>query len=201
MAFSSSPSEKVTFGAVIDPSGNQHQIHDDSSMLTPTSMSSPFYDLPSAQPSIQSLPSNKEPEATVYEADLEAGGRQGVLNLTPLTSSSRLDLPPVQQTPSYATTVMSGFKKNKECTVWPTKETLREKAKAQKAMDHQRHCCGSIRTKWANLTHKQRVWTRVVVLLLIIALAVGLGVGISRAVDGGVYAGSGQTTAIPGTHS
>lgn len=81
--------------------------------------------------------------------------------------------------------------------MWPTKETLREKAKAHRVQEQQRQWGGGLKTKWEGMTKKQRLWIRVLTLLLIVALAVGLGVGISKAVNGGVYAGKGQTKTIP----
>ncbi|KAL0254765.1 hypothetical protein SLS55_009289 [Diplodia seriata] len=78
----------------------------------------------------------------------------------------------------------------KECTVWPTKQTLQHKARAAKA---QRRTCQC----WGRLTKKQKIMVEVLIGLTVVALAVGLSVGISRAVGGGVWAGTGQSHTIP----
>ena len=177
----------------------------ENSLLTPNTPTSPFYSLPSAQQSLQSLQHKKEPTIAVYETDLEAGTR-GDRYLTPSASHSALDLPPARPVASNATTMMSGYKTSfdgrpKDCTVWPTKDTLREKAKAEKTKQQQTKWCGGMKIKWGAMTKKQRLWIRILVFLLIVALAVGLGVGISRAVHGGVYAGKGEQHSIPDPHA
>ncbi|KAF2142163.1 uncharacterized protein K452DRAFT_227208 [Aplosporella prunicola CBS 121167] len=78
----------------------------------------------------------------------------------------------------------------KECTVWPTKQTLREKAKQEKYKD--RSC-----RWWGDLSRKQKMWIKILIGLTIVALAVGLSVGISRAVGGGVWTGTGESHTIP----
>jgi len=202
MAFDPSSNEKITFGAVVTPpEDDTSSPRRESTLIAP---STPFYALPSAQPSLQSLPSKKEPTIAVYEADLEAGHPSNGIS-TPLTSHSALDLPHVMPTPSYATTAMDGYRPSfegraKECTVWPTKETLREKARVRKAERQQTRWCGSTKTKWDAMTKKQRLWIRLLVLLIIIAVAVGVGVGVSKAVNGGVYAGQGESHVIASPH-
>lgn len=78
----------------------------------------------------------------------------------------------------------------KECTVWPTKQTLQDKARAAKT---QRRTC----QWWGRLNKKQKIMVEVFIGLTVVALAVGLSVGISRAVGGGVWAGTGQSHTIP----
>ncbi|KAK8255276.1 hypothetical protein HDK77DRAFT_28252 [Phyllosticta capitalensis] len=82
----------------------------------------------------------------------------------------------------------------KECTVWPSKQTLQEKAKVAKA---QRSSC----QWWGNLSKKHRLWLKILFALTIVALAVGLSVGISRAVGGGVWSSTGQSRTIPNDSS
>lgn len=193
-----SSNEKVTFGAVVN-TANHNASSDENALLTPTTQSSPFYALSSAQPSLQSLPSKKEANIAIYETDLESG-LQGNRNLTPFASHSALDLPAARPVASYATTQKHSIDgRPKECTMWPTKETLREKAKAQKAKEQNTKWGGSMKTKWDSMTKKQRLYIQILVILLIVALAVGLGIGISRAVGGGVWAGKGESHSIPDT--
>ncbi|KAK7522123.1 uncharacterized protein IWZ02DRAFT_123738 [Phyllosticta citriasiana] len=82
----------------------------------------------------------------------------------------------------------------KECTVWPSKQTLHEKAKAAKV---QRGSC----QWWGRMSKKHRLWLKILIALTVVALAVGLSVGISRAVGGGVWAGTGQSRTIPNNDS
>lgn len=203
MASNAASNEKVTFGLVVSPVEETEGVHD-TSLHTPPTQHTPFYALPSAQPSLQSLPSKKEPNVAVYETDLEANHHLGSELATPMVSSSNLDLPAARPMLSQATTAMSGYRRSydaqaRDCTVWPTKETLREKAKAQKAKEQQRTWCGPMKTKWASLQKKQRLWIRILVFLVIVAFAVGLGVGITKAVHGGVWAGKGESHTIPNT--
>ena len=78
----------------------------------------------------------------------------------------------------------------KECTVWPSKTTLREKALLAK-----KH--GPIKTRWNRLSKKQRLWIKILIAMLIIGAAVGIGVGITKAVGGGVFASQGNSKQIP----
>ncbi|KAL1304600.1 hypothetical protein AAFC00_003569 [Neodothiora populina] len=195
MSSNQHPSEKVTFGAVVNSDNANREQHDKA--LTPSSQS-PFYAHPAAQPSLQSLPDEKEVLVNVYDTDLEAGC-QRTPELTPQPSHAALDLPTARPVASYASTAGTGFRKNPECTVWPTKETLRDKARQQKVKENEKKWGGSLRIKWDGMTKKQRMIVRGLVFLLIVALAVGLGVGISKAVHGGVYAGKGVSHSIPDT--
>lgn len=187
MSTNASDHQEVTFGAVVNPI-NTNAVGQGNTYLTPNTPSSPFYTLPSAQPSLQSLSEKKEANIAVHETDLEAG-RQNSRQLTPLTSYSGLDL-------SAARTGATNISTN-ECAMWPTKQMLKEQRKAQKMEKQEKRCCGPAKIKWDSMTKKQRLWIRIFIFLTIVALAVGLGVGISRAVNGGVYAGKGQSHAIP----
>lgn len=81
----------------------------------------------------------------------------------------------------------------KECTMWPSRQAVLDKRKS-----YQRKRGAAF---FRNLTNKQRIWAKVIIALLVVAAAVGLGVGISRAVGGGVWAGQGKSTNIPGSHT
>ncbi|KAF2156845.1 hypothetical protein K461DRAFT_289218 [Myriangium duriaei CBS 260.36] len=85
-----------------------------------------------------------------------------------------------------------------ECTMWPSKRTLKTKAKQDKT--HRRgSTCFGLSKKWGSLTRKQRLWIRILLVLVVIALGVGVAIGISRAVGGGVYGGKKGTQQIPGS--
>ncbi|KAF2842641.1 hypothetical protein M501DRAFT_993383 [Patellaria atrata CBS 101060] len=78
----------------------------------------------------------------------------------------------------------------KECTVWPSKAALEEKERRRKK---ERMWWDPMR----NLNKRQKLWVKILIALFIVAAAVGIGIGISRAVGGGVWAGKGETHAIP----
>ncbi|KAL5121946.1 hypothetical protein ACEQ8H_000162 [Pleosporales sp. CAS-2024a] len=77
----------------------------------------------------------------------------------------------------------------KECTMWPSRQTVLEQRKTYR---RSRGC-----NLFKNLTGKQRLWAKILIALVVVAAAVGLGVGITRAVGGGVWAGEGQSKHIP----
>ncbi|KZF24765.1 hypothetical protein L228DRAFT_103777 [Xylona heveae TC161] len=67
----------------------------------------------------------------------------------------------------------------KECTMWPGRQTIKDRAKLEKKKREFR--------LFRKLSKKQIIWIKVVIALFIIALAVGLGLGISKAVGGGIW--------------
>ncbi|GAM84704.1 hypothetical protein ANO11243_027030 [Dothideomycetidae sp. 11243] len=85
----------------------------------------------------------------------------------------------------------------KECSMWPSRQTLKTRAKQDKTQRRGSTCFG-LSKKWGGLTRKQRLWIRVLLVLVVVALGVGVAVGISRAVGGGVYT-KGGSKQIPGS--
>ncbi|KAF2185035.1 hypothetical protein K469DRAFT_169019 [Zopfia rhizophila CBS 207.26] len=132
---------------------------------------SAFYKHPEARRSLDESAqhSNTHLDVSTYERDLEAG--------TPLSAATT-------QNPKVS---VDG--RVKECTMWPSRQTMLDKKKASK---RSRNC-----NLFRNLNSKQRLWAKIVIALFVVAAAVGLGVGISRAVGGGVWAGDGQSKQIP----
>ena len=118
---------------------------------------SPFYSHPTTRTSFEQLRCNK-----VYETDLESG-------------SKRYSMEP-------SSTV--GNTPNKECTVWPGQETMRQRTKDLK---NNKRC-----RPFRGLTRKQRIWTKVIIVLVFIGVAIGIGVGISKAVGGGIWKDNNQ---------
>lgn len=190
--------EKTIFGATVEPvseptpsameSFTLPDAIDTSTQLTPSRSPSP----PAAAVAIHSI--TKKPYLSVYETDLEAGS-----TLTRSTShlSQTLEPPsyPTYNVSSFASSAVSINTYTKECTMWPSKATLTEKARADKA----RRCsakavrgCGPVYRAWVGLSWTQRTWCKVLFALAVVALAVGLGVGITRAVDGGFWFSDGQ---------
>lgn len=86
-----------------------------------------------------------------------------------------------------------------ECTMWPSKKTLKRKAKQEN-----QHRRGSayfgLSKRWGGLTRKQRIAIRLLLFFIVVALGVGVAIGISRAVGGGVWNKNGSVKQIPGSN-
>lgn len=80
--------------------------------------------------------------------------------------------------------------------MWPTKDALRDKAKAEKTRKRQTRWCGQPKIWWDGLTKKQRLLFKILIVFFVVGIATGLGIGISKAVNGGVFAGNGQSKSI-----
>lgn len=117
--------------------------------------------------------------------------------LAPSKSNSHLNVDLEAGSPISTTTTIQQHKYSvdgrvKECTMWPSRQTLQEKARARKAA---RGGCNPMR----NLSKKQKLWVKIFIAMFVVAAAVGLGIGISKAVGGGVWAGKGESRQIPDT--
>jgi hypothetical protein len=132
---------------------------------------SAFYKHPDARRSMDDNTPTGKSHLDVYTHDLESG--------VPISAATTVAHPKVS---------IDG--RVKECTMWPSKQTMLEKAKARK----RERGCNPMRS----LDKKQKLWCKIFIALFIVAAAVGLGVGISRAVGGGVWTGNGKTKQIPG---
>jgi hypothetical protein len=83
----------------------------------------------------------------------------------------------------------SNVEQTKDCTMWPSRATLKAKAREEKKA-----------RSWnplSRLGKKQKLAAHIVIALIIIGAAVGIGVGVSKAVGGGVWSGQGQSKPIP----
>ncbi|KAI9665010.1 MAG: hypothetical protein M1821_006458 [Bathelium mastoideum] len=94
-------------------------------------------------------------------------------------------------------------------SAWPTKQSLRAKARAMKLERRRQRCWRDGNGKdghggrmgasahWVELQERWRVpkqwklWVKILIGLLVVAAAVGIGIGVSRAVGGGVWSKSG----------
>lgn len=172
----------VTFGAVVEPTKPQPalrpQVSNDSNMsgalekeitFDSNNPYSAFYKHPEARRSMDNGPQSKT-HLGVYERDLEAGSSPA---LSPATT----------QQPKVS---VDG--RVKECTMWPSRQTITERRKLYKRA---KGC-----KLFGGLNSKQRLWVKILIGLIIVAAAVGLGIGISRAVGGGVYKGNRQSGPI-----
>ncbi|KAI5195241.1 hypothetical protein AUEXF2481DRAFT_34087 [Aureobasidium subglaciale EXF-2481] len=199
--------DEVTFGATVDtPTKTQNHLAPNV-FDTPKSLSpvvtvdapsdeplTPFYATPSADISRQTLPADR-----VSETDLESARKEGYF-ITSNPVGSDLNLPsemaPVSAVPTGSRLSFDG--RTKECTMWPTKQTLRNQDRAERAKRRAARACGcsSIHAWWVGTDKRQRLWFKFIVAAFIVAIACGLGIGISKAVGAGVFAGKGQTKPI-----
>ena len=123
---------------------------------------SPFYSHPTTKTSFEQLKCASTAGFSAYDTDVEAGSkRPSHEDLTPQSTSLQ-----------------------KDCTVWPQRQTLLMQHKQRK---RQRACY-----PWNVLSKKQKLAAKLATLLLIIAIGVGIGVGVSRAVGGTWYKSANQ---------
>ena len=176
----------TTFGAVIEdpakpqpalrpqPSNDSNMsatLEKDAAAFDSSNPYSAFYKHPEARRSMDGAPQSKT-HLGVYERDLEAGSTPGLPLSTATTQQAKVSV--------------DG--RVKECTMWPSRQTITQRRKMTKRA---RGC-----KLFGGLTSKQRLWAKIAIALFIVAAAVGLGIGISRAVGGGVWKGDRQSEPI-----
>ena len=208
-----STNKATTFGASIVPthSHTQYNAEDallppqtlDSPVLTPAAshedigseynatgkpipIHSPFYTHPPASfERVQTSHSRQTSKVniTTNEKDLEAG-------LTPLTTHAAS-----HNDESNPFTSKVSLEHNKECKMWPSKQTLMlQKTEARRAKHARKVCggCAPVRQWWGQFDKKQRLIMKMLVAFLVIGAIVGICVGISVAVHGTYYSNQGQ---------
>ncbi|KAF1953986.1 hypothetical protein CC80DRAFT_568491 [Byssothecium circinans] len=183
MAANTSHERPVTFGAVVEDTSTPQpalalrpQPSNESAMSSTAEKEagfdssnpySAFYKHPPARRSLDALQSKTH--LHVSERDLEAAS-------VPLSAATT-------QNPKVS---VDG--RVKECTMWPSRQTILEKKK----MSQRQKGCNLFRS----LNSKQRLWAKILIAALVVAAAVGLGIGISKAVGGGVWKSKGQHQGI-----
>jgi hypothetical protein len=144
---------------------------------------SPFYQHPPASFERAHSRQNSKDVAVVNEKDLEAGVR------TPLAGDSEHP---------FASKVSVDC--NKECRMWPSKQTLIQSRKAEKKKRRDgKFCggCGPVRDFWGRFTARQRLYIKIALALFLLGVVVAIAVGITVAVNGTVYVGDGNSASIP----
>lgn len=200
-----SNNQSTTFGATIVPQ-EQRPLEDDLTLpqrvldtpnLTPAASRedltpsvserripphSPFYThQPDSLDRVHTRTSSKA-NVAVNEKDLEAGVR------TPLAADAEQPF-----------TGKVSVDCNKECTMWPSKQTLMQSRKSEKKKrrDQRMLGCGPVRDFWAKFTKRQRLYIKIAMALFFIAVIVAIAVGITVAVNGTVYVSDGHQEQIP----
>lgn len=192
----SSTNEKVTFGATVVPATAQKMpaalqppmlespaltpvasrdgAYTDVDMPKAATPQSPFYQHPPASfERVHSRPQSKQ-AAEPFEKDLEAG------NITPLSGS-------FDENP-FASKI--SLERNKECKMWPSRQTLMQAKQADKHKKRTRQgCtgCAPLRAKWEAYNKRQRLTIKICIALLLIGIIVAIAVGVTKAVNGSVY--------------
>ncbi|KAI7681905.1 hypothetical protein KC322_g14100 [Hortaea werneckii] len=146
---------------------------------------SPFYQHPPASfERIHSRQTSKN-HLGVYEKDLESGVGGGESNpnlATPLT------IPADDENPF---TSKISIDANKECRMWPSRQTLTQQRAAQKTKRRAARGwagCAPLREWWTKrFTKRQRWWIRIAIAVVVVGVMVAIGVGISKAVHGSYY--------------
>ncbi|KAK4500060.1 hypothetical protein PRZ48_008246 [Zasmidium cellare] len=193
----------ITFGAQIVPSKTNDnrllpQPATESPALTPAAshetfysgnnvpIQSPFYEHPPASHEVVSHSrqnSDNKVSTNVFEKDVESG------NVTPLSTTD-------DENPF---TKDHGIENNKECSMWPSRQTLRQKQKEERKLKRDQRglaSCAPVRNRWSKLNKKQRLLVKVLVALFLVGVAVAIGVGISVAVKGTYYVADGSSKHI-----
>ncbi|KAH0559260.1 hypothetical protein GP486_004223 [Trichoglossum hirsutum] len=80
----------------------------------------------------------------------------------------------------------------KDCSVWPGKHTLMARKKQAK----KRGVCNPM----GSLTGRQKIFVKILIVLLIVAAAFGIGIGISRAVGAGMWKNTNEQRPIGDGH-
>ena len=173
-------------------------VFDTPKTLTPTPSYQSMKDRETTDPSRLAAPARTYSFTRAEEAthDLEKGGIR--THLTPIETSASHLTATSQTSPLYSPSRDYSIdgRAPKECSMWPSRATLKDQAKADKVRRRGANCCG-LSQRWVGLSRKQRLWIKVLIALLVIAVAVAIGIGISRAVGGGVWASDNQHTTIP----
>lgn len=147
---------------------------------------SPFYQHPPASfERVESRQASKT-HLAVYEKDLESG------HVTPLTMAD-------DENP-FGSKISVDH--NKECKMWPSKQTLIQQKTAEKKKRRDMKCCagfGPVRDWWAQFTKRQQLLMKIALALVLIGVAVAIGVGISKAVHGTYYSSDGGQQQVGGT--
>lgn len=121
--------------------------------------------------------------SAVNEKDLEAGART-----------------PLHRDTDHPFAAKQSVDCNKECRMWPSKQTLIQSRKAEKKKRRDGKLCGGcgpVRDFWARFTSRQKLFIKIALALFMLGVVVAIAVGITLAVNGTVYVSDGHNESIP----
>ena len=127
---------------------------------------SPFYSHPTTRTSLEQKKSESKVRFQIYEHDLENGSR-----VTTYTQPE-----PLQRRPT-------------DDAVWPSSNVRKQHELMVKSKGH------NLYNPFQRMSKRQKVWVKVLIAILVIGAITGLGVGITKAVGGGVFRTSSNTSA------
>lgn len=127
---------------------------------------SPFYSHPTTRTSLEQKKSESKVRFQIYEHDLESGSRA-----TQFTQPE-----PAQHYPT-------------DDAVWPSSKVRGQHEAMVKSKEH--NSCSPLR----RMSKHQKFWIKVLVAIVIVGAITGLGVGITKAVGGGVFRTSDNSSA------
>ena len=128
---------------------------------------SPFYSHPTTRTSLEQKKSESKVRFQVYEHDLENGSR-----VTTYTQPEPI--------PRHCPT---------NDAVWPSSNVRKQHELMVRSKGHNSY------SPFQRMSKKQKFWAKVFIAILIIGAITGLGVGITKAVGGGVFRTSSNTSA------
>lgn len=180
-ANNASPQIPMLDSPALTPAASREGLDEEYSEQRHVPSHSPFYNnqVPAQLAPAHSRQNSKEHALVVNEKDLEAGVA------TPLSSA--------QDDNPFTSKVSVDC--NKECNMWPSKQTLMQKKLAEKKKRRDgKFCrgCGPVVEFWGRLSKKQRLLVQLGIALFVVGAAVAIGVGISVAVHGTYFSGHGQ---------
>ena len=127
---------------------------------------SPFYSHPTTRTSLEQKKSESKVRFQVYEHDLENGSRV----------TTYIQPEPPQRCPTYD-------------AVWPSCNVRKQHELMVKSKGHNSY------SPFQRMSKRQKFWVKVLIAIIIIGAITGLGVGITKAVGGGVFRTSSNTSA------
>ena len=127
---------------------------------------SPFYSHPTTRTSLEQKKSESKVRFQIYEHDLEAGSR-----VTQFTQNE-----PAQHC-------------HKDDAVWPSGRNRKQNEAMAKNKEHSSY------NPLKRMSKKQKIWIKVLVAVVVIGAITGLGIGITKAVGGGVFRTSSNSSA------
>lgn len=168
---------------VLTPAVSHEDLNDSNKGTQPHT---PFYQQTLTPPQPAHSKQGNQSREAISEKDIEAG---------PTTPLSRGD-----EDEPFTSKV--SLDRNKECKMWPSRQTLIQERKAErKRKRDQKFCggCGPVRDFWGRFTKRQKLIFKIVLALIIIGLAVAIAVSITVAVNGTVYVSEDKSQQIPET--
>ncbi|KAF2765992.1 hypothetical protein EJ03DRAFT_330490 [Teratosphaeria nubilosa] len=165
----------------LTPAVSRDDINTQYDQQKPVPIHSPFYQHPPA--SFERVPQHSRnasrENVAAFDKDMESG------SITPLSTTG--DDNPF--------TSKIGVEINKECKMWPSKQTLMQQRSDQKRMKIDKKGmkgCAPLREWWSQYNKRQKLYMKIAFALLIVGILVAIGVGISIAVDGTYYGQDGN---------